>query len=207
MRRWRVPLILSLVVVLAQVFHTSPLIDVVTGSAPGDVRLAFPVLHILLAPLTLLADWLNGGSTADLYGFAGWAVILYVTARLAAGTDAQTHRRTVREALHALAFLAAFGAFLAWGTLAPRPIPRLVASDSQLIIFDTHSHTERSHDGRKGFDAAANAAWHARAGFDAAFITDHNVFEPGRAPRIRIPPRRRRERGRCRVRAWRGRNG
>src|SRR6185295_3220010 len=56
-----------------------------------------------------------------------------------------------------------------------RPIGRLVAADSNLIIFDVHSHTAASHDGRPGFGAAASAAWHARAGFDAAFVTDHNV--------------------------------
>jgi len=84
----------------------------------------------------------------------------------------------------AASFLAAIGAFLAWGALLPRPIPRLVAADSSFIIFDSHSHTARSHDGRKAFDAAANAAWHARAGFDAAFITDHNAFTARRAPRM-----------------------
>jgi len=184
MRRWRVPLILSAVVVVAQLLHISPLLDVVSGTSPGDVRLAWPVSHVVFAPFTLLADWLNGGSTGDLYGFAGWAVILYVTARVTAGTGAQPHSRTLREAALGALFLAGFGAFLAWGTLAPRPIPRLVARDASLIIFDIHSHTVLSHDGRKGFDAAANAAWHARAGFDAAFITDHNVFESGRAPRM-----------------------
>jgi hypothetical protein len=184
MRRWRVPLILSAIVVVAQLVPTSPLVDVVTGATPADVRLAWPVAHIVFAPFTLLADWLNGGSTADLIGFAVWALAIYIGARLSAGPDAQTHRRTVREAVSGVVFLLAFAAFLAWGTLAPRPIPRLVASDSALVIFDTHSHTSLSHDGRKGFSAATNAAWHTRAGFDAAFITDHNVFAPGRAPRM-----------------------
>jgi hypothetical protein len=47
------------------------------------------------------------------------------------------------------------------------------------IIVDFHSHTNVSHDVRdtwmRGFDAEANRRWHSRAGFDAAFITDHNV--------------------------------
>ena len=181
MRRWRVPLILSAIVVVAQLVPTSPLVEVVTGAPPADVRLVWPVVHIVFAPFTLLADWLNGGSTADLIGFAVWALVMYVGYR---GTGAPGHRGAVREVVYAGCFLAAMGLFLAWGTLAPRPIPRLVASDSALVIFDTHSHTSLSHDGRKGFDAAANAAWHARAGFDAAFITDHNVFAPGREPRM-----------------------
>jgi hypothetical protein len=47
------------------------------------------------------------------------------------------------------------------------------------IVVDFHSHTNVSHDVRdtwmRGFDAEANRRWHTRAGFDAAFITDHNV--------------------------------
>jgi len=181
MRRWRAPLILSAIVVLAQLLHVSPLLEVIPGTSPADLRLVWPLSHVVFAPFTLLADWLNGGSTADLYGFAAWSIVGYVGYRV---TGVPGQWSLVREAAWAACFLAAFGAFLAWGTLSRRPIPRLVARDTSLIIFDIHSHTVLSHDGRTGFDAAANAAWHARAGFDAAFITDHNVFEPGRAPRM-----------------------
>lgn len=180
MRRWRVPLILSAIVILAQLARTSPLFDVVTGLTPADLRVAYPALHVAFAPFTLTADWLNGGSTADLIGFLVWAVVLFVGYRIP-----QTgHRRLGREIVGAVAFLAGLAAFLAWGTLLPRPVPRLVAGDASLVVFDIHSHTSRSHDGRQRFDAAANAAWHARTGFDAAFITDHNTFAPGRAPRM-----------------------
>ena len=47
--------------------------------------------------------------------------------------------------------------------------------------MDFHSHTNVSHDVRntwmRGFDTEANRRWHTRAGFDAAFITDHNTIE------------------------------
>jgi hypothetical protein len=46
-------------------------------------------------------------------------------------------------------------------------------------VVDFHSHTNASHDVSGtlmgGFDAEANRRWHTRAGFDAAFVTDHNV--------------------------------
>jgi hypothetical protein len=49
------------------------------------------------------------------------------------------------------------------------------------IVVDFHSHTNVSHDVRdtwmQGFDARANRRWHTRAGFDAAFLTDHNTVE------------------------------
>jgi predicted metal-dependent phosphoesterase TrpH len=173
MPRWRVPAALSAVVILAQLARTDPLMDVVSGRAPDALRLAYPVAHVLLAPLTLAADWLNGGSRGDLIGFAAWALAGYAFARIFLDS---APRRSLREVLYALLFLAGFAGFVGWGALLDRPIPRLVATDSALVVFDVHSHTAASHDGRPHFDLATNAAWHARAGFDAAFITDHNVI-------------------------------
>ena len=49
-------------------------------------------------------------------------------------------------------------------------------------MVDFHSHTNVSHDVEdtwmRGFDTDANLRWHTRAGFDATFITDHNVRSP-----------------------------
>jgi hypothetical protein len=180
MARWRVPAALTAVVLLAQLVHLDPLVDVVTWTAPGDVRVSYPLAHVLLAPLTLVADWLNGGSRGDLKGFAAWTVCGYLVWRLL--RRAPTSAR--REAIHGGVFVLALGAFVVWGALAARPIPRLVAADSSLIIFDAHSHTSLSHDGRSGFGSHENAAWHRLAGFDAAFVTDHNAFGAAAAWRL-----------------------
>ena len=53
----------------------------------------------------------------------------------------------------------------------------------------------------RNFDVAANRRWHARAGFDAVFMTDHNhVHEPARAtdahPPLRLPRHRNQRLGR-----------
>ena len=187
--RWRLPLVLSACVVVAQFFSLDPLVDVVTWTAPASARVAYPFFHVLFAPLTLLADWLNGGSRRDLIGFAVWAVAAYALLRLAArGTPAV--RRGPREALYAAAFLIALAAFVGWGYWLQRPIPRLVATDPADLVLDIHSHTAMSHDGRKGFGADQNAWWHARAGFDAAFVTDHNAFGAAKAWRLDAPARR-----------------
>lgn len=178
MSRWRVPAVLTAAVLLAQLAHQNPLVDVVTGSAPDDLRLVHPVSHVVLAPFTLAADWLNGGSRGDLIGFAAWAVAAFVFARVFFGT---APRRGLREAGYALLFVLGLGAFVAWGALLARPIPRLVAADPFQLIFDVHSHTVLSHDGRGGFDAHRNAVWHRQAGFDAAFVTDHNTVGAARA--------------------------
>ena len=179
----RVPLrpaiLLSACVVAGQLIPSPPLLDVVAGSAPADARLAYPLGHVLLAPFTLLADWLNGSPLREIVGLAAWALASFVAWRIARGRAARPApapvRRAIRELLAAAAFVAAAAAYVAWGALCPRPIPRLVATARDALVFDAHSHTSASHDGRSGFDAAANAAWHARAGFDAAFVTDHNT--------------------------------
>jgi hypothetical protein len=190
--RWRLPLALSACLVAAQLVPLSPLVDVVTWTAPASARVTYSFLHIALAPVTLPADWLNGGSRRDLIGFAVWVVLGYVLVRLAARRP-PVGRRAVREAAYATFALLALAAFLGWGYWVRRPIPRLVATDPDLLVLDVHSHTALSHDGRAGFGATQNAWWHGRAGFDAAFITDHNVFgaakiwrtdAAGRQPRL-----------------------
>ena len=130
---------------------------------------------MVFAPFTLMADWLNGGSRRDLAGFGIWVVVAYALLRLAAHGSAP-HRRAWREVAGAALLAAGLAAFVAWGYWLPRPIPRLVATDGDLLVLDVHSHTALSHDGRPGFGAAQSAEWHQRAGFDAAFITDHNLF-------------------------------
>ena len=188
MGRWRVPLALTGVLLLAQLLHRSALHDVASGLAPSVATLKHPLAHIVFAPFTLVADWLNGGGTGDLIGFAAWALLAFALVRLFAAGP----RRLTNELRLLVVFLTGFGAFIWWGARWSRPIPRLVASDSSLVVFDVHSHTSASHDGRPGFGTTANAAWHERAGFDAAFITDHNVFGAARQwqrDRAGRPPR------------------
>jgi hypothetical protein len=184
--RWRVPLFLSACVVAAQFFPLSPIVDVVARTAPAAARLIYPLFHIVFAPFTLLADWLNGGSTRDLTAFAVWSVVGYALVRLFA-RPAPRPWRAVREPLYALVFVLAMAVFVGWGYLVPRPIPRLAASGDDALVLDIHSHTSLSHDGRRGFGAAQNAAWHARAGFDVAFVTDHNVCCAARTWRLENP--------------------
>jgi hypothetical protein len=175
-------------VVLGQILSLSPLVDIVAGTPPSDVHVGYPLGHVLLAPLTLLADWLNGSPARELKGFGTWLLLVFVFWRLArAGGRAAGEPKSSgwtlarREGGIALLGLAVFALYVAWGAFSPRPIPRLTTADPDLLIFDVHSHTAASHDGRTGFDVAANGAWHARAGFGAAFITDHNTARAVRA--------------------------
>jgi hypothetical protein len=157
-------------------FHTSPLFDVTAGRATDGLALRYPPLHVALAPFTLVLDWLNGGSRADLKGFVLWAIALYAVARVAS-----RRHGALRETCYAAAWAAGIVAFLLWGAYGPRPIPRLAAQPAEWLIWDAHSHSSASHDGRPGFGVTQNARWHESAGFDAAFLTDHNSYGALRA--------------------------
>jgi hypothetical protein len=59
--------------------------------------------------------------------------------------------------------------------LLPRPVQRLVMADSTLTVLDYHAHTGASHDGRHGWTLEDLASWHAAQGFEASYVTDHNI--------------------------------
>ena len=54
----------------------------------------------------------------------------------------------------------------------PLPSNIIVNNTDDLILMNTHAHTEHSHDGL--ISQNAQMKWHKRNGFDAFFITDHN---------------------------------
>jgi len=195
MRRWRWPLLLSAAVLLGQLLHHNPLVDVLRSAPPDGARLVYPFAHVVLAPFTLTADWLNGGSRFDLFGFLAWALLTWVSWRVAAPAGAWAGRplaaRAAREAVMGAGFVLAVVSFVGWVAYLPRPVPRL-AVDGDLLVFDVHSHSASSHDGRPGFPPYVNADWHHLTGFDAAFLTDHNratlartweTFSPDSGPR------------------------
>jgi hypothetical protein len=168
----RHPIAFALVALLVvTAFHPlPPLVDAVTGSPPGDVELERPVLYTALAPLSDTLDALTFFSLERArWALAVWALGLAAWGALRPGTV----RRRVGLALAGPVGIV----LLASATvLLPRPVPRLVAADSGTTIIDYHAHTEASHDGRPGWTFARLAAWHARQGFEASYVTDHNVI-------------------------------
>jgi len=168
----RHPIAIALVaLLLVSAFHAlPPVVDVVTGSPPGDVELVRPATYTALAPLSDTLDALTFFSMPRAY----WALAVWALALAAWGaTRAGTVRRRV-----GLALVGPIGIVLLGGAavLLPRPVPQLVSADSGTTIIDYHAHTEASHDGRPGWTVARLAAWHARQGFEASYVTDHNVI-------------------------------
>jgi hypothetical protein len=182
----RHPVAIALVVLLlATAIHPlSPLIDAVTGSTPGDVDLERPILYVLFAPLSNTLDALTFFSQSR----AEWAVAVWILVLAAWGALRRSEapltrrRRTVRALVGpGVLILLAVAA-----VLLPRPVPRLtsdgVVGSASGTVIDYHAHTNASHDGRPDWTLAKFAEWHERQGFEASYVTDHNVVYDGSLP-------------------------
>ena len=183
LRRYPITWALIALVLASAVAPLPPLIDPVTGASPYDVDLVRPTAYTALAPLSNVLDALTFLSLERARAFVFvWVVALVLGALV--GTGSLRRRLTLAVlAPVSLAALAAAAAFL------PRPVARLVAADSTLTIIDYHAHTAASHDGRPGWTARDLARWHAAQGFDAAYVTDHNViFDDTASYAIRLLP-------------------
>jgi len=172
----RHPIALALVaLVLLSAFASLPaVVDAVSGTPPPDADLVRPAAYTLTAPLSNVLDALTFLSLERARAFLiVWVAILAVWGL--AGGGGSLRRRLVRAALGALIVpLCGVAA-----VVLPRPVPKLVASDSTLTVIDYHAHTAASHDGRRGWTLEDLAAWHAAQGFDASYVTDHNIVFNG----------------------------
>jgi hypothetical protein len=161
--------------------------DPVAGAVAPSLYLKIPPLYLVLAPLFTLWDGVSMLSMSRLIGFLGGLVILYLAWRLLraawlryTGIRAGSIRSSLlTEALVLALAVTLLISFVVAGALWHRPMLSLAGTEPEEMVVDFHSHTNVSHDVRdtwmKGYDAAANRRWHARAGFDAAFVTDHNT--------------------------------
>lgn len=150
----------------------------VTGVGAPAVRLQLPIEYLLLAPVTRLLDELtlldDRQHLAIVWTLA--VIVLAVALHTAWRTSCWVARMRAAARAAAVAFGVGVGVYVV-GALVPRPMAQLVTSDADVAFVDFHSHTDRSHDGRWRFDAEANRAWHAAAGFHAAYVTDHQTMQ------------------------------
>ena len=182
LRRLTVPLLFTAAIVLSRLIAVPPLSDPTGAALSHSLHLHTPWLYLILAPLFSLWDGVSMLSMSRLEGFLLGLALLYLLWRLVRNIrpsgECARGVSWLREILTLGIAAALFLAFVISGALWHRPMLSLAGADSNVAVVDFHSHTNASHDVRntlmRGFDAEANRRWHARAGFDAAFITDHN---------------------------------
>ena len=192
MRRFLRPIPIGLgVLALALLVPVSPaVVSALTGKPVPGVSLHHGLAYLLLAPLGGVWDWLTTRTVEEHRAVVALLAVGFLVWRaLRPRRRRSLGARVALEVASALAVLLGLLAFYAYGAVGPRPMAALRVEDPDVVVVDLHSHTDASHDGRPGFDAEANRAWHAGAGFDLAWITDHDHIEPALAAMERNPVR------------------
>ena len=170
LRRHPIALGLIALLLVSALSPLPPVVDAVGGAPPLDADLVRPTAYTALAPLSNVLDALTFLTVdrAKALLFA-WVPVLGLWGWLRPGSR---RRRALTAVLGALA-IPALGV---GAVLLPRPVPRLAVADSAVTVLDYHAHTDRSHDGRRGWTLEDLAEWHAAQGFGASYVTDHNVL-------------------------------
>src|SRR5258706_6059485 len=138
LRRHPVAIVLVVLLLATAIHPLSPLVDAVTGSAPGDVDLERPVLYVLFAPLSNTLDALTFFSLARAeWALTIWVLLLAAWGAVRASSDSLSTRRVVAMALLGPALLVLLAGA---AVLLPRPVPRLV-HDGAGTVLDFHTHT------------------------------------------------------------------
>jgi hypothetical protein len=183
------PLAVSIAVVLGGGFAVLPIRDAVTRADVSDAYLLRPLSYLAIAPLSNALDTLTLLSVRQHIALVLAVLVLFTLWRLVGARRAGS---SLRRELIAVASLTG-GIVLTYAATAvlPRPMAALVANNVNTLRIDFHSHTSASHDGRPGWSAERNRAWHGAAGYDVAFITDHaTVAEAERAVALNPNPAR-----------------
>ncbi|MEO6444792.1 MAG: hypothetical protein ABIZ91_15140 [Gemmatimonadaceae bacterium] len=171
--------VLTMLVLAGGGVRVSPLIR--RGVAlPGDgFALQQSVDYVLLSPV---ARWLDELSLLTVSQHVAVLVSVGICGLAWALVGAWQRRRSGKSGVanvvlrRSALVIGALVSLYVVGVLVPRPMVALRASNASDVLVDFHSHTASSHDGRWNFDAAANREWHSRAGFDAAYVTDHQTM-------------------------------
>ncbi|MGB7212059.1 MAG: hypothetical protein WBC97_05470 [Gemmatimonadales bacterium] len=183
---------LTAAMLLARAFGTPALTDPTGAPLPASLHLYFPPLNILLAPAFDLWDGVSMLGMRQLVAFFLWSAVAIVVWRVGGqayrrtgARAASAQRRIVRALFTELAIIVggvfALLLFGLVGLVWHRPMVSLAGVPAGQLVVDLHTHTNVSHDVHgtlmRGFDADAARRWHQRAGFDAFFVTDHNLID------------------------------
>lgn len=174
LQRLLVPTAVSALLLVGALHTRVPLerLDASTVVGAG-VHLVLPTAYLVLDPVCRLLDTVSLLTLPQ--HLALCATLLAGILLRALFAARRQHRMSVWRHARRPAAITALAVALAYfaGALAPRPMLALAVDAPDVLKIDFHSHTSASHDGRPGFDLGHNRAWHAAAGFNAAYVSDH----------------------------------
>ncbi|HEX4684416.1 MAG TPA: hypothetical protein VH277_16985, partial [Gemmatimonadaceae bacterium] len=166
---------LTLALLVTAAFAADPIRDAVTGGSVDEMRLTAPASYFWMAPISTSFDTLTLLSIGQHVAVILWAIGLFALVRVRRAR----HRPSTIRAEVIAAGLLVLGIFFVYAAalLMPRPMAQLASSDSNVLVTDFHAHTKYSHDGRPDWTEDDVRNWYSGAGFNAAYITDHQTYE------------------------------
>jgi hypothetical protein len=174
LRRHPIALGLIALILVSATSALPSVVDVGGGAPPLDAELVRPAAYTAIAPLSNVLDALTFLTIDRAKALLlVWVPALALWGFLRPPLPARSRRLRIVGAVLGAATVPMLGVA---AVLLPRPVPSLVVADSAFTVIDYHAHTERSHDGRKGWTARDLAEWHAAQGFGASYVTDHNIL-------------------------------
>jgi hypothetical protein len=177
--------VLTALVILTAVFAVDPVRDAISNDQSSDAQLVLPLGYVVLGPLSSVLDTLTLLTVPQHIAFVLWALVGYTVYRV---NYWRTRRSTiVRDVLGAVGVVAGIVVTYAAVALLPRPMARLEAVRTDVLVADFHMHTQYSHDGRKGWTPEKARAWERASGANAAYISDHRTFEGADEGRVNNP--------------------
>jgi hypothetical protein len=183
---------MAAILVVATAFAgATPILDAETGRPVADASLVHSAAYTVLAPICTVLDGLTLLSLRQHAAVLATVVLCVIVWRLWRALSRGSGSRTSipREAGVALATLAGILVVYSGGALVPRPMAAIQLHDADDVAIDFHSHTDSSWDGSRWFTPERNRAWHARAGFNVAYISDHKTLAGAIAASSRNPAR------------------
>ena len=178
-------------IVVAGALAPSPGVHVLPGASAfpaPQASLSLPAAYVAFSPLARAADALCLLSTAQHVALLATVIAAAVALRVSAacrrvwvnGVRIRERRSFARafaaECVAAALTLAFLLAAYAAAILGPRPMAGLAVTDPDLVRVDFHSHTAASHDVPAWITPGWRRAWHAAAGYDLAFVSDHRAI-------------------------------
>lgn len=180
----------SALVLAGALAPAAPLRLALTDAPAPAVTLEAPAAYAVFSPFTRLADALCLLSTAQHAAVAATLLLAVGAWRVARRCPRASALRVCAQTTGACgASLVALVAMLAVAVFAPRPMARLASADADWVRVDFHTHTAASHDVPAWFTPARRRAWHAAAGYDVAYVSDHKQVWGARAAAAANPAR------------------
>ena len=175
----------AILVLATSIVGATPILNAETGLPAADATLIHSATYTMFAPFCALLDALTLLSLQQHAAVLGTIALCVIIWRM---LRARSRRTSIfREGGAALATLAGILVVYGGGALIPRPMAAIMMHDPNDVVIDFHSHTNSSWDGRSWFTPERNRAWHAGAGFNVAYITDHKSLAGALAGMRRNP--------------------